>query len=71
MGKISNHILLQKASKFGKASQDPVPIGCKYDFKIGAWIKKDTEELLADTSDMRGLETKKSDIETGEDLKSE
>ena len=65
------HLLLQKAHEFIRSKNNPEPYGCKYDLKLGAWIRKDNGAILADTPDMQGLATKKSDIETGEDLKSE
>jgi len=71
MEKMSRHLLLQKAHEFENPKKNLAPTGCKYDVKIGAWVKRDTGELLADTPDMQGLETKKNDVETGEDLKSE
>ena len=71
MNKKHEHLLIQKAHRFKKSKINPAPNGCKYSFKIGAWILEETGEILAETSDIQGLETKKSDIETGEDLKSE
>lgn len=65
------HLLLQKAFKFEKPKEELAPRDCEYNIRIGAWRKKNTEELLADTPGMKGLSTKKSDVETGEDLKSE
>lgn len=65
------HLLLQKAYKFEKSSNNPAPSGCEYDFGLGVWIIKETGEIMAETPKIQGLETKKNDIETGEDLKSE
>lgn len=71
MRQSKTHLLILKAQEFEKPNKELDPNGCRYDVEIGAWIKKDSGELLADTSDMQGLATKKNDIETGEDLKSE
>ena len=65
------HILLEKAHVFEKRKETLSPNGYKYDFEKGAWIHSDTGQLLVDSPDMDGLETKKNDVETGEDLKSE
>ncbi len=67
----TSHILLQKASVYPRPRGRLSPIDCQYDPLIGAWILESTGELLAATPLRRGPQTKKEDIETGEDHKSE
>ena len=69
--KINTHLLLEKANEFPRFVGDLRPKGCFYDMKIGAWVLINTGGLLADTTDRDRPTTKKNDVETGEDLKSE
>ena len=66
-----NHLLLERAHKFNKKREGLAPSGYKYDTRIGAWVQITDGKLLAESPDRSGETTKKNDIETGEDLKSE
>lgn len=67
----NSHLLLEKATTYPIFRGELAPEKCEYDPLIGAWIYKPTSELFVETSFCRGPRTKKQDIETGEDQKSE
>lgn len=66
----TNHILLQKAKRTKVIGSTEVDDGY-YDIKMGAWMTQDGKELLVDQPNRDKPRTKKNDVETGEDLKSE
>ena len=66
----ANHILLQKAKKTEVNDKVSMNNGV-YDAVLGAWITRNGEGLLVDQPDRDKPRTKKNDVETGEDLKSE
>lgn len=66
----TNHILLQKAKRTQVIASIEVGDGY-YDVKVGAWMTQDGKELLVDQPNRDKPRTKKNDVETGEDLKSE
>lgn len=66
-----NHILLRYATSYEKSEISLVPEGCHYNFEVGAWIVSDTGKLLVDSPGRPKPQTKKHDIETGEDQKGE
>lgn len=63
------HPLLELAHKYPRHNIDPTPPGCTYDDKIGAWRLIETGKLWVETSERNGPQTKKADVETGEDQK--
>jgi hypothetical protein len=65
------HPLLQRAHRYPRRRRDLSPAGCMYDDDVGAWRVIETGELWAETPGRRGPQTKKHDIETGEDQKGE
>jgi hypothetical protein len=65
------HVLLQLASTYHRFSGDLSPEGCRYDPLVGAWILRSSGQLLVETGLRRGPRSKKEDVETGEDQKSE
>lgn len=65
-----NHILLRKAQKTKINTDNIIKYGY-YDSNIGAWVANGGKELLVDRPDRDKPRTKKNDVETGEDLKSE
>jgi hypothetical protein len=71
MGTARSHFLLETALVSERFADDLTPAGCHYDIKAGAWVVDGTEALLVETPGYRGPSTKKGDIETGEDQKSD
>ncbi len=67
----NEHPLLERAQKYLRPEVDLAPNGCFYDKAVGAWRLIETGELWVETPDRVGPRTKKQDIETGEDQKSE
>lgn len=69
------HILIEKAFIYSEPKAPLVPKKCRYDFLKGGWmISENNEEvfLVTSTNPNKPLAgTKKADIETGEDQKSE
>jgi hypothetical protein len=71
MGTTRSHFLLETALLSECLTADLSPLGCHYDIRAGAWIVDGSETFLVDTPGYRGPSTKKGDIETGEDQKSD
>ena len=67
----NDHILLKLSKTALRVEEDLDPPGCDYDLLVGAWVIRDSGELLANSPLRRGPRTKKFDIETGEDQKGE
>jgi hypothetical protein len=66
----SDHILLAHARSYDRGEVDLTPSGCGYDTLAGAWIVRETGVLLVDSpGHMRPPQSKKNDVETGEDQK--
>lgn len=63
------HILLAKARLYPRKSADLRPANCDYDKLAGAWIDRRTGMFLIELEDMEAPQTKKHDVETGEDQK--
>jgi len=66
-----SHLLLDNATTYPIFRGNLAPENCTYAPLIGAWILKSTCRLFVDTPLRKGPTTKKHDIETGEDQKSE
>lgn len=66
-----NHILFQNLKSFNLNPKEPKPSNAFYDISKGAWISIKTNDFLAKLPDVERPSTKKNDVETGEDLKSE
>lgn len=65
------HIIISNLTKFKRKKLNS-PEGYNFDRKLGAWISnEDRNEILVKAKDRPIRGTKKNDIETGEDLKSE
>ena len=67
------HSLIEKAFIF-KNNKELVDLqGCRYDDSLGAWLLINNGEYLVKSNfeDRPRPQTKKQDLETGEDLKSE
>ena len=67
----SQHMILALAKTYKRPSGDHEPAGCHYDLRGGAWIVDETGERLVESLDHPRPRTKKEDVETGEDQKSE
>lgn len=65
------HILLRFATTYDRPKRSLAPDGCHYDYKVGAWVVSDSGKLLVSSPERPKPQTKKHDIETGEDQKGE
>ncbi len=69
------HILIARAFIYPEDRTTLAPKNCRYDFIKGGWIKRENnrEVFLVKSKDPNKpmVGTKKADIETGEDQKSE
>lgn len=68
---MKQHILLEKAYTYDNVSKDLVPKGCSYDRKDGLWIVAGSGEVMMLSNNAPKPQTKKCDVETGEDQKGE
>lgn len=66
-----SHFLLEKAQTYPVFTGDLSPSGCCYNIEIGAWLLKGTMTLFVETPGRDKPKTKKFDLETGEDHKSQ
>lgn len=65
-----SHILLEFARSYDFREPAPAPPGCLYDVLVGAWIVKESGILLVESTEgPRPPQSKKNDVETGEDQK--
>ncbi|QDU44322.1 hypothetical protein Mal52_28010 [Symmachiella dynata] len=67
----NEHPLIQRAHWYSRQDVNLTPDGCKYDDNIGAWTVIASGDLWVETPGREGPQTKKQDIETGEDQKGE
>jgi hypothetical protein len=65
------HILFQKAFYYKKRANIKPPDSYGYDHLLGAWVNLFDKSLLISSKKFPEIGTKKFDIETGEDHKSE
>lgn len=64
------HILLEYARSYERGEVELTPAGCDYDLRAGAWVVKKSGILLVASPDRpRPPQSKKNDVETGEDQK--
>lgn len=68
---MKEHLLIEKAYIYPVPRQQLKVEGCKYDRKNGYWIQEETGEPMVFDRRHPGPQTKKCDIETGEDQKGE
>ena len=68
---LPKHLLLELAKTYPKGTQDLTPPGCRYDVLQGAWLLNSVGTLLVESDERPPPKTKKADMETGEDQKSE
>ena len=65
----SEHLLLAMAKTYPIRTANLAPEGCEYSLTEGAWILRELGSLLVDTPGRPRPESKKNDMETGEDQK--
>ena len=68
---MKQHILLEKAYTYDNVPRELTPEGCSYDRECGLWRVDNTGEVMMLSNFAQKPETKKCDIETGEDQKGE
>ena len=65
-----DHILLAYARSYDRGDIDLAPSDCDYDLRTGAWIVRESGVLLVESPrHSRPPQSKKADVETGEDQK--
>ena len=66
-----SHILFKNILKF-KARKEPIPpLEYVYNYTLGAWVNSIDKTLLVTSPSFQRVATKKFDVETGEDHKSQ
>lgn len=68
---MKEHILLDKAKRYKVDEILPTPKDCTFLFNSGYWANKTTGEPMMHGDNPRKPQSKKYDIETGEDQKGE
>jgi len=68
---MTEHILLENANRYVAPALTPLPDNHLYDKKRGYWIHNSTGEAMMLSDDPQKPQSKKCDIETGEDQKGE
>jgi hypothetical protein len=68
---MKQHILLEKAYCYPEPREAPIPDNCTFIQKSGYWRNDSTGEIMMLSNDPCRPQTKKEDIETGEDQKGE
>lgn len=68
---MKQHIILERAYVYDNPRHESVPEGCTYDRKCGLWRVNETNEVMMTSDIAEKPETKKCDVETGEDQKGE
>lgn len=68
---MKRHILLDKAYVYENIPKQLIPEGCSYDRIGGFWRLDNTGEIMMIGNYAQRPETKKCDVETGEDQKGE
>ena len=64
-----NHILLAHAHSYDRGTVDLTPPGCRYDVRAGTWMTEAGVPLVRSEQSRRPPQSKKADLETGEDQK--
>lgn len=67
----NEHPLLQRAQRYRTGKVNLAPADCVYDPEAGAWRHLESGRLWVETPHRVGPQTKKQDVETGEDQKGE
>jgi len=64
-----SHILLAHARTYTRGGSELAPSGCEYDIRAGAWLVRESGGFLVHSVQYPRPQTKKADVETGEDQK--
>lgn len=65
-----DHILLAYAHSYDRGDVDLAPPNCVYDLGVGAWVVRESGIILvASPGPWHPPQSKKCDVETGEDQK--
>jgi len=67
---MQQHILAERAYRYPEALDMPAPEGCTFNNQKGYWIDDVSGQAMM-KCDSRQPQTKKADVETGEDQKGE
>lgn len=68
---MKRHLLLEKAYIYPLPTKQSSPDGCTFNDNKGYWVYDKTSQPLVTLKEHPKLETKKCDVETGEDQKGE
>lgn len=68
---VSDHVVIKQIITFPIPASPMIPGGFTYSFVDGMWVDSETNQPLVQTAHMRDPESKKNDVETGEDQKGE
>lgn len=68
---MQGHLLLERAYIYPLPKKPSQPDDCTFDHEKGYWVFNRTGQPLVTLEDHPRLETKKCDVETGEDRKGE
>ena len=68
---MKEHILLEKAYIYDDVQREVIPEGCSYDRNCGLWRIDNTGEVMMIGNYAQKPQSKKCDVETGEDQKGE
>jgi hypothetical protein len=68
---MKRHILIEKAYCYPDPRESRVPNNCTFIQKSGYWRNNSTGEIMMLSNDSCFPQTKKEDVETGEDQKGE
>lgn len=63
------HILLSLAKRYPLIDRDRSPVDARYDAVLGGWVDKASGILVVNRPDANPPQSKKNDVETGEDQK--
>lgn len=68
---MKEHILIEKAYRYPAPIEKPTPKDCTFQENHGYWVNNSTGEVMMLSNDPRRPQSKKCDLETGEDQKGE
>lgn len=68
---MKKHVLIEKARTYPEPESAPTPTNCTYSSERGFWIDNGSKVPMMRSDNPRKPQSKKADIETGEDQKGE
>jgi hypothetical protein len=68
---MSKHVLLENAFRYTDPKVNPIPENWTYNKSSGYWVKNETAEAMMLSANPNCSQTRKADVETGEDQKGE